>query len=141
MARRRDVLDLCSVERRKVRGGTDLARKIEMRRTCHALDGNDIGEPGIRIDMTADDVEKVDEAAILQALRYREALGFREAASDNLVRRVAKANDEAVAHSLSDGREHIKGEAQAIIQGATIAPVQGVGQRRPELVHEVAVGL
>ena len=65
----------------------DLAGKIEMRRARHALDRNDVRKTGIGIDMSADDVKEIDEAAVFQALRDFEPVLLADAAREPFVGR------------------------------------------------------
>lgn len=44
-------------------------------------------------------------------------------------------------HPVADRPEHVEGETQPVVQTATIGRVQIVGQRRPELFQQMAVGL
>ena len=41
----------------------------------------------------------------------------------------------------ADRLQRVEGEAQAVVEAAAVGRVELVGQRRPELVHQVAVGL
>src|SRR5476649_2492302 len=80
MPRCRHILDS-----RRVKGGelgrlADLAREVQMGSAFHALDRDDVGQSGIGFQMTADHVEKIDETAIFQLLRYVQPVLFREAA-------------------------------------------------------------
>ena len=61
-----DILDLGGVKGREAGRGADLTGKVQMRGIGHPLNGNDVGQTGIGVDMAANDVQIVDQAALLQ---------------------------------------------------------------------------
>lgn len=56
VARCGHVLDLGGVKGRKLRGGTNFARKIQMRRAGHPLHGDQVRQAGIGVDMAPHDL-------------------------------------------------------------------------------------
>ena len=112
-----------------------------MRRTGHALDRDDIGEARIGIDMTAYHIEKIDLTAIAQQARDLQAIAGIQPTTQTLISGVADTNDELAAHPCANGAQHFHGEAQPILETAAVGALQGIGERRPELIHQVAVGL
>ncbi len=137
----RDVLDLGGVEGREVCRGADFAGEIQMRRAAHALHGDHVGQAGIGVDMPFHDVEEIDHAAGFQAARDFEPVFLREPAGKVFVAGVANADDELAADALADRRQRLEGKAKPVVEAAAIGAVEIVGQRRPELVHQMAVGL
>ena len=63
-----------------------------------------------------------------------------DAALDVLVADHARADDEIRADARADRLQHLEAEAQAVLQRAAIGVVAFVGERRPELIDEMAVG-
>ena len=67
---------------------------------------------------------------------------FGDAALLRLIRGIAETNDEFAADPLADRRQHIHREAQPVFQRVgAVRPAQIIGQRRPELVQQMAVDL
>ncbi len=62
MAGGRDVADTGRMEDGESGRRTHLAGKVEMWRSAHARDGDDIGQGRVVIDVTLDDVQEIDEA-------------------------------------------------------------------------------
>ncbi len=91
--------------------------------------------------MAADHIDEVDEAAAGHPLRDVEAFGAVDATLDVLVANHARADDEIRADAIADGLQHFETEAQAVVQRAAIGVVAFVGERRPELIDEMAVSL
>ena len=141
ITRRRDVLDLGRVEGRKPGGGPYLAGKIEVRGTRHALHRDHVGEAGVGVDVAPNHVEEVHHAAVLEAARDLEAVGPRQPAGQAFVGGVTHAHDERRADPVADRAQHLEGEAQPVVERAAVRRVELVGQGRPELVHQVSVGL
>ncbi len=139
VARCRHVLDPRCVEGRHPRRGPHLAGKIEMRRRARAHAGDDMGERLLGVDMAANDVDEIDQAGGGEALRDRNALLAREAALPVLVADHPRADEEAVADPLADGREDLEAEAHAVFERPAIVVVAPVGGWRPELVDQVPV--
>src|SRR5580698_3913458 len=110
-----------------------------MRRARHALDWNEIRESRVRIDMAAHDVQEIDHAAGLETPGDLESVLLAQAAVENLVAGVAHADDELGADPPANGRQYVEGEFQAGAERAAVGPFQCVRQRRPELIHEMAV--
>ena len=138
---RGDVLNPGGVKGRELRGGADLAGEIQMRGRGHALNGNQIGQSRIRVDVAAHHVQEIDHAAHLQPARDVETVLLVEAAVENLIAGVAHADDERRPHAFADGGEHVEREFQPVIERPAVGPVERIGQRRPELIHQMAVGL
>ena len=141
MAGRRKVRDPRGVESGKAGGLAHFAREIEVRGAGHALNRDQVGQPRIGIDMPAHHVEEIDLAAVLQPLRNRDPVLVGQPAFQHLIAGIADPDDEVRAHPPTDRVEHIESEAQPVVETAAIGRVQLVGQRRPELVHQVAIGL
>ena len=62
-----DILDLGAMEGGKIDLATYFSSEIQVRGAGHALDGNHVGEPRVCVDVAANHVEEVDQAAVLQA--------------------------------------------------------------------------
>ncbi|MCY1224996.1 hypothetical protein D9M72_371790 [compost metagenome] len=137
---RRHVLDLCGMEGREFGCCAYIARKIQMRRARHALDRDDVGQARIRIDMTTDDIQKIDETAFLQTTGDLQAFSLSGPAGKTLVRRVAYAEDKVVADPFAHRLEDVETETQTVIERAAIGTIEFVGKRRGELVDEMPVG-
>ena len=118
----------------------DAAGKIQMRGTGHALNGDHVRQARIRIDMAAHHIEEVDKAAVLQAAGDFQPVLRRQPALQPLIARVADADDEIRPRAPADLAQHIEGKAQPVIERPAIGAVQRVGQRRPELIHQMAIG-
>ena len=136
-----DVLDARRMEGRHLRGGADLACEIQMRGRGHPLDRDQVGQPRVRVDMPAHDVQEIDLAAALQAAGDLGAVLLRDAARHLLVRDDPHAHDEVGADAVAHRVQHLEGEAQAVVEAAAIGRVQVVDRGRPELRQKLAVGL
>src|SRR5579872_7510387 len=139
--RRGDVRDPSSMKGWELCRGSDLAGEVEMRRAWHALDRYDVGQRRVSVDMAADDVEKVDHAALLQASRYFEPIVFGQPADGDFIRAIPDADDEFGADALPDRRKRLEGESKAIVERTAIGRGEVIGERGPELVHKMAVSL
>ncbi|MNY25467.1 hypothetical protein D3C86_1592520 [compost metagenome] len=135
------VRNLCRVKGGEVGGGANLSGEVQVRRVAHALDRDQVGQAGVGVDMAAHDVEKVDHAAVFQAPGNVQAIGRGQPAGHLLVAGITHADNELMADSLANGAEDVEGKAQPIVDGAAIGGLEVVGQRRPELVHQMPVGL
>ena len=60
MARGRNIRNTRGVKGRQSNLGPHASREIQMRRAFHTLDGNDIGQGGIGMNATANDVDKIN---------------------------------------------------------------------------------
>src|SRR6185312_3835981 len=120
-------------------GRTYLAGKIQMRRAGHALDGDEIGESRIGINVAADDIEKIDQAAVLEAARDGEAILSIQTAVEHFIAGVPDADDEFRADACADGAQHLERETQSIIERTAVGFVQGIGERRPELLQQMSI--
>ena len=119
----------------------DFAGEIEVRRRALAHAGNDAGEAVLGVDMAANDIDEVDQPAARQPSGDGRALGFVDAALGILVAHHARADDEIRADAGADRAQNLLAEAQAVVERAAILVIAPVGQRRPELVDEMAIGL
>src|SRR3546814_7438914 len=79
-------------------------------------------------------------AAVFEPSGEFDALGFRGAARKVFVLRVANADDKLFTHPIPDRLEHVEHEPHAVLERAAVRAVERVGQRRVELVEQVAVG-
>ncbi len=135
-----DIGDAGGMERRQPRRRADFASEVEMRSGGHALDRDKVRQTRIGVDMAADDVEKIDEPALRQPPRNLEPILPVEPAFLHLVHRIANADDEIRPDATADLVEHLEDEAHAVAERAAIGFVQRIGQWRPELVEEMAIG-
>ena len=135
-----DIGDARGVEGRKSGGGAHLAGKVEMRRSTHAGDRDDAGEGRVRLDRAADDVQEIELAGRSEPPRDLDAFGLRDALFGILVGNHANAPDEIRTNGGTHRVDHPEGEAQAVVERAVEVVIAMVGQRRPEPVHQVAVG-
>ena len=86
-------------------------------------------------------LRKSTRPLVLQPPGDLEALLLADPAVEQLVARVAHANDELVANPPAHGAQHLEGEAQAVVERTAVRRIELVGQRRPELIHQMPVGL
>src|SRR5476651_1242265 len=126
MPRCRHILDS-----RRVKGGelgrlADLAREVQMGSAFHALDRDDVGQSGIGFQMAADYVEKIDETAVFQLLRYVEPVLFREATFNNLVGGVSDTEQEVGTDALAHGCQNVERELHPVVQRAAVRRIQCV---------------
>ena len=91
--------------------------------------------------MAAHHVEKIHHAAVLQAARYLQSVSGGEAAGQVFVAGVTHADDECRPDAFAHRPQHVEAKAQAVVQRTAIGFVQRICEGRPELVHQVAVGL
>jgi len=91
------------------------------------------------VDLAADDVKKIDMATVLEHVADGDAFVFAEAALGGLVGGVAHADEQLVADPRLDRGNHFERETGAVLQAAAIGAVEFIGQRRHELVHQMAV--
>ncbi|MNL22368.1 hypothetical protein D3C87_1437130 [compost metagenome] len=112
-----------------------------MGRVAHTLNRDDIGQPCIRIDVTAYDVQEVDQSAVLEHVRNLHALAGSEAAGQFFITGVANSQQKIFAYPLADATQDVEGKAHAVFQRAAVRAVEVIGQRRPELVHQMPVSL
>ena len=134
-------VDAGGMEDREFGRGPDLAGEIEMRRRAHAGDRDHVGQRRVMLDMTADDVEEVELAGCRPAGgRSRCPSSLERPLSQILVRHHADADDEVGADRLAHRIDAPAGEAQAVVERAVVLVVAVVGRRRPEAVHQMAVG-
>ena len=68
MARRGNIVDARRMENGELGRGSYFAGEIEMRGCLHACHGDYLGKGRVMLDMAADDIEKVDQARILEAM-------------------------------------------------------------------------
>lgn len=141
MPRRGNVRNLGRMECREACGGANLAGEIQVRRVAHALDRNHVGEAGIGIDVPANDVEEVHQAAVLEHMGNLQAVAGAKATGQVFIAGVAHPEQEILTAALADTAQHLEGEAHAVFQRTTVRAIEIVGQWRPELIHEVPVRL
>ncbi len=111
-----------------------------MRRGRHAGDRDNAGQRRIRVDHAADDIEEVELAGRRQPARDLHALLLRQALVEILVGDHADADDEVRPHRLAHRVDDAEGEAQPVVERTVELIVATIGQRRPEAIHEMAVG-
>ena len=73
MAGSGDVVDAGRMENRKLGKAANLCGEIQMRRGAHAADRDDFGQRRIVLDVTFDDVQKVDQTRLLECPADRQA--------------------------------------------------------------------
>ena len=128
VTRGRDVGDLGGVKGGKPRLGPDPAREFQMRRVAHALHRDQVGQPGIGVDMAAHHVQEIDQPAVLQQMRHPEPLLGTHAAGQHLIAGIAQANDEIRPAAVADRAQHLHREAQPVLQAAAPRCLKVVGQ-------------
>ena len=137
----RHVVDLGRVQHSQRCRLAHTAGEVEVRRRRHAVDRDHLGQLGLVGDVAADDVDEVDEPRRFQPPQHLQAGRRVDAAGHRLVDGHADADDEASADALTDGGEHAQPEAHAVVERPAVLVGAPVGERRPELVEQVAVGL
>nr|BFE95903.1 hypothetical protein GCM10020185_64390 [Pseudomonas brassicacearum subsp. brassicacearum] len=90
------------MERREAGGRTNLAGEIQVRRVAHALDRNHVGEAGIGIDVSANDVEEVHQPTVLEHVGDLQAIAGTEAAGQVFIAGVAHPEQEILATTLAN---------------------------------------
>ncbi len=73
---------------------TDFAGKFQMRRARHALNGNDIRQPRIGIDVTANDIQEIYHSGVTQTLGNAQAILSSQSSFEQLVRSESNADNE-----------------------------------------------
>lgn len=96
--------------------GADLTGKIQVRCTAHSLDRNHIGQPGIRINVPANDIQEIDQAAGFEPPRDVQSVSPRQAARQHFIGHVADTEHKLRSNALTDSREHLEGKSQAIVE-------------------------
>ena len=110
-----------------------------MRRRARTHAGNDVGERLLGVDMPADDVDEVDEPGGGEAPCDRNPLLARDPPIPVLVADHAGADQEILAHPLTDGGKDLEAEAHAVVERSAIVVFALVRGGRPELVDQVPV--
>ena len=142
MTRCGHIRDFRRVEGRHPSRLLHLACEIQMRCIFHALHWDHIGHRRIGVNTPPDHVEEIHHPAVRQAFGNLDPFFRRDAPRFSLIRCVAQANDELVAHALADRLQHIHRELQAAFQRPpAVGAFQIIGQRRPELVKQVTIDL
>jgi len=136
-----DIGNLGGMEDRELGLRTHLAGKVEIGRGGHAGDGDDVGQRPVGVDMALDDVEEIDLAGVDETLGDDHALVAPVTLHPVLIKRHAHADDEFGTGVFAHAVEHTHGEPQAVVETAAVIVVALVGAGRPELVHQMAVGL
>ena len=142
MARGGDVGDARGMEDRELRRRPHLAGEIEMRRrrACRCTGMTLVSAASVSI-WPRMMLRKSTLPDAGQPLGDLDALLARQALLAILVGDHADADDEVAADRRAHRIEHHAGEAQAVVERAAIVVVAMVGGRRPEAVHQMAVGL
>ena len=112
-----------------------------MRRRAFAHAGDDVAQSLLGLDMAADDVDEVNQSARRQPARDLQPLRLVDAALHVFVANHARADEEIRADALANRAQHLDSKAHAVVERAAIIVVAPVGQRRPELIHQMAVSL
>ena len=93
------------------------------------------------LDVTANDVEKIDFAGAGQTAGNLHAFIAAQPAFPVFIGHHAHADDEIIADCLSHRLQDHVGEAQPVVERSAIFVGSLVGGRRPEAVHQMAIGL
>ena len=134
-----DVVDAGRVEDREVQLFPQLPRHIQVRGGLHALNRDQVGQPGVGFDIAAHDVQEINHAAVAQAPGDAEPFGLVDPALQHLIGGVSNADDELCPHSFSHSGEYVEDEPRPVLEIPAIGGVEPVGVRRPELIGEVPV--
>src|SRR5579862_9764887 len=102
MACGRHILQPPGMHRRQADRGADLTGKIQMRGARHALNGHYVSKPGISIDMTANDIQKINHPGIAQALSDAQTVLATESALEHLVGNESNTHNELWSHPLTN---------------------------------------
>ena len=141
VTRGRDVVDAGGVHHRDLQGRLHLAGELEM--GCHrgAHRGDHTRERLVTGHVALDDADEVD-ALGHEELGDLDAFVVLKAALDVLVERHADADGEVRAGGFPNGANHSQREPQSVLDAAhPVGVVATVGQRGPERVEKVGVGL
>ena len=107
----------------------------------HAVDGDDVDELGVAGDVAADDVHEVDQPVGLEPLQDQQpGLGV-DAPRHPLVDGHPQTDDVVRARRAPGWRPAPPSRSAAAFDRTAVRIGPSVGQRRPELVEQVAVGL
>ena len=116
--------------------------EIEVWCGLHPLDRDQIGHGWICMYASLDHVEKVDLTCGRDTFGNFQTFVMGDTAFLCFVRRVAKANDELCTNAFADCVDYVQRESHAVFQRiSAVRSNQIVGQRRPELIEQVAVDL
>ncbi|CAB4886887.1 unannotated protein [freshwater metagenome] len=107
----------------------------------HSVDRDDIGECGVAFDVAADHVDEIDQVRRFESLDDGKAVLVPDAAGDALVDGHTQADQEVGSDRSANGAQHPLGEAHAVVERAAVFVGAQVGDRRPEAIEEMAVGL
>ena len=134
------IVDPGGVHHRHPHLALDLACELQMRRNGCAHRRDDPGQRLVAPHVPADDAEEVDALSDdLMCDRHR--LLAAEPARHLLVEGHPDADGEVGACGLTHRANHAKREAHPVLQAAAELVVAMIGQRRPERVEQVGVGL
>jgi hypothetical protein len=129
------------MKHREFRRRPDLAGEIQMWRRRHSLDRDDVVESRIAVDVPANDVEKIDGAASNEPPGDLDALFARKPFFPVLIGDEPNTDDEIGADGLAHRVCHHGRKAHAVFERPAELILADVGRRRPEAVHQMAVGL
>ena len=121
--------------------GAHAPGEIQVRRAAHPLHRDHVGQRRVGLHPAADDVKEIDRAAVLEPAPDLQPVLHRDPVGGEVVGGVADTDDELGAHALAYGVEHVERECHPRRQVAVPGRLQRVLARRPEGVHQVAVGL
>ena len=141
--RRCHLVDLRGVQHGEV--GV-LARTMPAKSRCgtdaHAVDRDHLGQRRLVLDVAADDVDEVDQAApASKRCSVCEPDAGVDPAVDGLVDHHPDADDEVGTDPLADRRQHVASRNGSRPSVAAPLVIAVVGERRQELVEQVPVGL
>ena len=137
----RHILNLGGVERREIRCSLDFPGEIQMRGRPHPLHRDQVGQASVGVDMTFDHVQEIHHTAVFQTARDFQPIILGQTAGQLFIASIAHTDDKIGANPVANGFQRVKGKPQPVFKAAAVGAIQIVGQRRPELVHQVAVGL
>ena len=135
-----DIVYPAGVHHRHAHRSLDLACEFQVRRDGGAHRRDDAGECLVAGHPSPDHADEVDALGD-DPIRDRQRLVAAQPSGGVLVERHPNADDEVRACGLAHRANHPQREAQPVLEAAAVLVVAVVGQRGPERVQQMRVGL
>ncbi|MCY1371066.1 hypothetical protein D9M69_581950 [compost metagenome] len=120
VTRCRHILNFRRMKGRHACARANFASKIKMRCTGHTLNGNNVRQSCIGFDMPANDVEKIDETALLEFARDFKTIRFRQSTFQHFISNIANTDQKIGADTFAHGTQYLQRKAHTIVERAAI---------------------